>query len=229
MNKIEVTQVDLFKVLNAEKSFKFSKVSGYLDTTADLVYQIKVGLIAIIDGIGKGKKVDVTGRNTFILTSIPGVEFHFDLGDIAKYESIKLTADKVREATTLKVSVVYVDEPTPVVPVLTLKECLSRVDTLTEGLNAISKYSTELEGKLKDYEGMFEYNYKPVDAKLKDADTDRMRKKVRNSSEQMLLATMKLFSGITTQLMNVLDQATKDHVKYVVDSVNSYDITDTSE
>lgn len=228
MSAMEATNIDMYKVL-ARDTFTFKDISPFLDSMADLVYRMKLGLIAVIDGSADGKKVTLDGTEVFILQSVPGIEYHFDLGNMYKYDSLKLTADKLEVANAFKFTYKVVDWDKANTPVLSLAEISKRADILQAGSEELLKWKVNYGPTLNNYEGMFSAVREKVNPNITDKDMERMSEKAIQNANQLLLVTMKIFSGLSVKVMTDVEHALRDHTAYVIKSINAYDITEPAQ
>ena len=222
VNTMETYSVDIHRKL--EGDFEFKDVSGLLDKSADLIYSIKVGLIAIIDGTAKSGKAELNGRNTFMLKAGEYTEYHFDFGDVANYEKLKFTDDKVKQALQLNMSVKKLDaEPKSLKP-LGIINAKFYADELLKTSKSLSRLTAQYKPHLDSFEGMFKYNRSEVLGKLKDGKKEALAKKVMHSSEQMILTCMKLYSILTLRILDELDKSCTANADYVQKSIKAHDI-----
>ena len=221
-NTMETYSVDIHRKL--QEKFEFKDISELLDSSADLIYSVKVGLIAIIDGTAKSGKAELNGRNTFMLKVGEYLEYHFDFGDVANYEKLKYTDDKVKQALQLNMTVKDLHPEKVKLEPLSMTNCKRASDQVLRSSLMLDNLKKEYDPHLKSFEGMFKYNRAEVIGRLKDAKKEALAKKVMHSSEQMILTCMKLYSILTVRIMGELNKSCELNSQYIDKSVEAHGI-----
>lgn len=219
LNSLEILQVDLFKKMQG--NFKFKDISPILDESAKLIYQIKAGLVSVMDGTADSGKAVINGRNTFQLRINDQLEYHFDLGDLEGFSKLTYTEDLLREAVQFSMTESKGDAIEFKMTSLSSAQMADWNKQLKEGLDLVNDTRKEYGALLNNFEGMFEFN-RAAPPSLADRNQKAMVAKVTRYSEQLILVGMKLYSSLATRLNSTLITAIGEGTNIVIQSGNAH-------